>query len=126
MRGLEGLRELWNQLRPRSGSSGPLVTMVSADASWVPRKNVVANERRRECIESLILRFRQSGVSGRSKCTTHSSAGPDRGEGQSRQVGADEQKSGGRSVCETFRAVVKANVEAGLSLQMKVGFVNVR
>ena len=51
------------------------------------------------------------------KCTSISTAGSGGGEGQHSRVGADAQKSGRRSVCEPFRAVVEAKVEAGLSAQ---------
>jgi hypothetical protein len=72
-------------------------------------------------------------LEGGSKCTTHSTAGSvavadpkctsistaasGGGKGLRSQVGAEEQKSGRRSVCEPFRAVVEAKVAAGLSAQ---------
>ncbi len=58
-----------------------------------------------------------SGAIVDPKCTSISTAGSGGGKGQRRQVGAAEQKSGRRSVCEPFRAVVEAKVEAGLSAQ---------
>jgi hypothetical protein len=60
----------------------------------------------------------RSYVEGSSKCTTHSTAGDggDGGDGGQRFQGrvSAEPKPGRQSLCEPFRAVVEAKLEAGL------------
>jgi hypothetical protein len=57
-------------------------------------------------------------VAGRSKCTTHSTAGSGGDDGQRFQGSVSaEPKPGRQSLCEPFRAVVEAKLEAGLSAQ---------
>jgi hypothetical protein len=61
-------------------------------------------------------------VAGRSKCTTHSTAGSGGDDGQRCQgrVSA-EPKPGRQSLCEPFRAVVEAKLEAGLRATLPQG-----
>ena len=60
-------------------------------------------------------------LEGGAKCTTHSTAGSGGDDGQRCQgrVSA-EPKPGRQSLCEPFRAVVEAKLEAGLSAQCAV------